>query len=246
MTKSITKSKAIDPELRFPIDLARRHSINIYASHEQQYHRSFTLTPVQEETPRKPPPKKASAKLKKKDLNIHVLVVDDNSTNQLVLSRTLALLGARVSIAHDGQDAISQLRAVNPVCRFSCCRPTEKKYSGTRPPTYKRHNSVVFPLHNIIEPSISEQFDLVLMDKDMPVMNGIEAITRIRELEKAGRLPYQGKSKLDCLPIIGHTADYSDDAIDQFTAAGADDVMKKPFKSANLEQRVRMALNLEL
>jgi len=68
--------------------------------------------------------------------------------------------------------------------------------------------------------------DLVLMDCQMPVMNGIEATVRIREWEHDG-----GRARL---PIIALTASAFDEDRDQSIAAGMDEFLTKPVNAQDL------------
>ncbi len=63
------------------------------------------------------------------------------------------------------------------------------------------------------------QFDLILMDVDMPGMNGYEATQKIRELEKAGT---------GHIPIIGLTAHEVAGSREKCLAAGMDGYLSKP------------------
>ena len=71
--------------------------------------------------------------------------------------------------------------------------------------------------------------DMVLMDKQMPVMDGIEAIRRYRENEQsAGHLP-----------IVLFTA-HTDDTVESMSVdAGADIVALKPSGMQELDQLLR-------
>jgi signal transduction histidine kinase/CheY-like chemotaxis protein/HPt (histidine-containing phosphotransfer) domain-containing protein len=66
-------------------------------------------------------------------------------------------------------------------------------------------------------------FDLVLMDMNMPVMDGIETARRIRAAESAGTM--RGH-----LPIIAMTANVMKEAVDACREAGMDDFIPKPFE----------------
>lgn len=68
-----------------------------------------------------------------------------------------------------------------------------------------------------------EHVDLILMDMNMPVMDGIEATRRIRAAEAAGLR--QGR-----IPIIAMTANALKEAIDACREAGMDDFVPKPFQ----------------
>ena len=75
------------------------------------------------------------------------------------------------------------------------------------------------------------EYDLILMDVQMPVMDGIEATRIIRALERDARPPQH-------LPIIALTAHAVKDYIDACLKAGMDDYLIKPVWRQNLIDRV--------
>jgi CheY-like chemotaxis protein len=76
------------------------------------------------------------------------------------------------------------------------------------------------------------QLSLILMDWEMPIMNGLAATTKIRELEKEGLLTCR-------TPVIGVTANVRQQQIDEALKAGMDDVVAKPFRVAELLVRMK-------
>jgi len=71
----------------------------------------------------------------------------------------------------------------------------------------------------------SQNFDLVLMDVQMPVMDGLEATRRIRKREAAG-----GRRT----PIVALTANAMKQQIEECRANGMDDVLPKPIDRERL------------
>lgn len=75
---------------------------------------------------------------------------------------------------------------------------------------------------------IDGNFDVVLMDKQMPVMDGVEATRRIRALD----------GKAAQTPVIAVTADAFSAARDELIRAGADDYLSKPIKPEDLKRSI--------
>lgn len=77
------------------------------------------------------------------------------------------------------------------------------------------------------------KFDLVLLDVQMPVMDGLQALAEIRAQEQAGK-PH--------LPVIMVTAnDLPDDRL-RFEQKGADGYVAKPVEPAMLEREIQRVL----
>ena len=72
-----------------------------------------------------------------------------------------------------------------------------------------------------------EQFDLVVMDIQMPKMSGIEATARIRKLEQATTCK-------QAIPIIAFSANAMQGDRERFLQAGMDDYLSKPMQVAVL------------
>jgi PAS domain S-box-containing protein len=113
----------------------------------------------------------------------HILLVEDNLVNQRVAQRTLQRLGAEVTLANNGAEALERIAET--------------------------------------------AFDAVLMDCQMPVMDGFTATRRIREREAREGLRVH-------LPIIALSANVMSKDREQCRAAGMDAHVGKPLEPAQL------------
>jgi CheY-like chemotaxis protein/two-component sensor histidine kinase len=79
-----------------------------------------------------------------------------------------------------------------------------------------------------VEAASASRFDLILMDVQMPVMDGVAATTLIRGLDR-------GRGDV---PIIGLTANVLPSQKRDYLAAGMDDVAEKPINPARLLEQI--------
>jgi len=114
----------------------------------------------------------------------HVLLVEDNATNQRIALRLLERMGLTVSIAGNGIEALGALA--------------------------------------------TESFDAVLMDVQMPEMDGLEATVRLRADVSLGA----NRS----IPVIAMTAHAMRGDRELCLQAGMDDYLTKPIRSEELRQ----------
>ena len=116
------------------------------------------------------------------DTGSEVLLVEDNSVNQMLGQEFLRQLGLRARVAADGQEAVEACLARAPA--------------------------------------------LVLMDVQMPRMDGLQATRELRALQAAGRRP-------GC-PIVALTAHAGDDERRACQAAGMNAMLTKPLSIETL------------
>ncbi|KAI4864981.1 hypothetical protein F4820DRAFT_448459 [Hypoxylon rubiginosum] len=76
-----------------------------------------------------------------------------------------------------------------------------------------------------------DDISVILMDLEMPVMDGMTCARKIRELERNGTI-------VSHIPIIAVTAYARPEQIENAKAAGVDDVISKPFRMPELIPRI--------
>ncbi|KAF2027286.1 putative histidine kinase HHK11p [Setomelanomma holmii] len=157
---------------------------------------------------------------------LHVLVVEDNLVNQRVLAKQLRNSGCVVSVANHGREAVDYLEKT-----IHWNRDHAQSYPTSRRP------SCHIPCTEPPPPSHCDELEaidlsVILMDWEMPIMNGLEAVAQIRRLEADGWL--KGR-----IPVIGVTANVRQQQIETAMTAGMDDVVGKPFRVSELLPRMR-------
>jgi PAS domain S-box-containing protein len=130
----------------------------------------------------------------------------------------------RVLTQHSLREGTERLRVLlaedNPVNRTVATRTLEKRGHWVRAVVSGAEAVAAFE---------DETFDVVLMDVQMPIMDGLEATALIRKKENAA---------LGRVPIIALTAHAMKGDRERCLAAGMDDYLTKPFKAADLIRAV--------
>ncbi|ACU89505.1 PAS domain-containing hybrid sensor histidine kinase/response regulator [Desulfomicrobium baculatum] len=117
---------------------------------------------------------------------MHVLMVEDDPSNQVATRKLLEKSGHAVTLAENGQEALDLLR--------------------------------------------TGDFDIVLMDIQMPVMGGQEATKEIRNSP--------GLAACKSIPVIALTAYAMTGDREKFLASGMDDYLVKPVSLENLQRMI--------
>jgi CheY-like chemotaxis protein len=98
----------------------------------------------------------------------------------------------------------------------------------------KYHITAVKNGKQVLDKLAKENFDLILMDINMPIMDGIACTKAIRLLED------EKKSKV---PIIAITGNYKNYTHDDFKKAGLNDYVQKPLDYDHLLATVKKHLS---
>ena len=117
----------------------------------------------------------------------HILIAEDNKTNQMLIGILVEELGLTYKIANDGNEAVAMFG--------------------------------------------EEEFDLVLMDENMPNLNGIQAMQKIHSL--------YGNS----VPIVALTANAMHEDEERFLEAGMSGYIPKPIDNDVLYKVIKTLLN---
>lgn len=125
--------------------------------------------------------------------NANILIVEDNESNQYLMSVIMKKLGLKYSFANDGLEAIVMFK--------------------------------------------DNKYDLILMDENMPNMNGIEATQNILKIEKESNLVHT--------PIISLTANAIKGDREKFLEAGMDEYLSKPISIDDLTLMLKHFLPVE-
>ena len=118
-----------------------------------------------------------------KKIEAKVLIVEDNATNQMLLSLYLDDMDLEYDIAVDGLEAVEHFK--------------------------------------------NNKYDIILMDENMPNMNGIEATKMIRDLEK--------DENLNPIIIVAVTANALSGDRKRFIDSGMDDYISKPYSDIDID-----------
>jgi len=114
----------------------------------------------------------------------HILLVEDNLTNQKVTQIMLKRLQCEVTVAANGKQAVEKF--------------------------------------------MNQHYDLILMDCQMPEMDGFAATEAIRQQEHEAHIP-----------IIALTGTAMSEDISRCKSVGMDDYLHKPIKLPELEQALK-------
>jgi signal transduction histidine kinase/CheY-like chemotaxis protein/PAS domain-containing protein len=136
---------------------------------------------------------------------LDVLIVEDNLVNQKVLQRQLKIYGNNTYLANHGGEALEALRR----SRFWSKSATTPLASSIQP-SLSRRSSVASTAS--VEQTINN-ISVILMDLEMPVMDGMTCAKKIRQLEQEGTIVCH-------IPIIAVTAYARPEQIADAKAAG--------------------------
>lgn len=93
------------------------------------------------------------------------------------------------------------------------------------------------PWNDTKSPTRGQGLSVILMDWEMPVMDGLAAVNRIRQLQGDGALKGH-------VPVIAITANVRQQQISIAIDAGMDNVVSKPFRVPELLDRMKALIGI--
>jgi CheY-like chemotaxis protein len=155
---------------------------------------------------------------------LRILLAEDNPINQKLAVRLLEKQGHAVRVVGNGNDALAALgiRGQRSEVRGQRSEVRSQK-SEVRGQEGEGRSSLTSDLR-----PLTSDFDLVLMDVQMPELDGFETTALIRKWEHEGGAP--GRH----LPIIAMTAYAMKGDRERCLAAGMDDYVGKPIQAQEL------------
>lgn len=137
-----------------------------------------------------------------------ILCVEDNLVNQKVLEKRLTKLGYKVQIANHGQEALDYLETT------TAWRQQDREATMSSPDVH-----------------------VILMDIEMPVMDGLTCSKRIRDLQSSGDI-------VKHIPIVAVSANARAEQMKQALDAGVDGFITKPFRMPELTSVISKLLKI--
>jgi PAS domain S-box-containing protein len=172
--------------------------------------------------------------------SMSVLIVEDNIINQKVLASQLRKVGCTVYVANHGAEAIEIIKTSN-FYRHSKSNTQSQTPSSSHTalllrspssPSLKLAPPSPVNSHTTHQPSSPLAIDVVLMDLEMPVMDGLSCSIKLRDMQSTGELVAH-------VPVIAVTANARAEQIRGARESGVDDVVSKPFRVHELMPRMR-------
>lgn len=155
--------------------------------------------------------------------------MEDNLINQKVLANQLRKRGFEVSCAIHGAEALDMLHMAESTST------TTTAGSPTSPTASIVGNSSVIrrkPVPNATASAVANEFDVVLLDIEMPIMDGYTCAQQIRAFE----LNHADSRRR--LPIIAVTANVRSEHSTAALESGMDAITTKPYKIEDLVAQI--------
>ncbi|OCL07939.1 hypothetical protein AOQ84DRAFT_294130 [Glonium stellatum] len=161
---------------------------------------------------------------------LHVLLVEDNLINQKVMAQQLRQLGCTVYVANNGLEALNFVAkttySAKPVLDNAPSSPVSSLADTGLGPCSSSTSTTETQQDSGLKP-----LSIILMDLEMPFMNGLTCVHRIREMQQDGTL-------LGHIPIIAITANARGEQIATALSQGMDQVVTKPFRIPELLPKI--------
>ncbi|KAI0091493.1 hypothetical protein BDY19DRAFT_904154 [Irpex rosettiformis] len=154
---------------------------------------------------------------------LKVLVVDDDPLTRKLMSRMLTRIGCRVSTAENGEMALEMILGMTTQTRVTPSSE-EAGYGGG----FSNDGAGTVSSARISTGSEEYKYAIVFLDNQMPVMSGLEAVAKLRELKRHDF-------------VIGVTGNALLSDQHEYLEAGVDHVLTKPVYEKSLRAMLAIA-----